>query len=116
MVTCFATDNANNVETSKAITVRLDKTPPVAAATPVPTPNPNGWNNTNVTVSFTGTDSLSGIDFCSAPITLASEGAGQSASGACTDKAGNASAPATAKVSIDKTPPVISGMPAAGCT
>jgi len=62
-------------------------------------------------VSFTGTDSLSGIDFCSAPINLS-----QIATGACTDKAGNVSAPATAKASIDKTPPVISGMPAAGCT
>ncbi len=67
-------------------------------------------------MSFTGTDSLSGIDFCSAPITLSNEGAGQIATGACTDKAGNVSAPATAKASIDKTPPVISGMPAAGCT
>jgi len=37
-------------------------------------------------VSFTGTDSLSGIDFCSAPINLSNEGAGQIATGACTDK------------------------------
>jgi hypothetical protein len=69
-----------------------------------------------VTVSFTGTDNLSGIDFCSAPVAFANDGAGQIATGTCTDKAGNVSAPASATVSIDRTPPVISGMPAAGCS
>jgi Beta-propeller repeat len=115
-LTYFATDNAGNQETAKTLTVRIDKTPPVATATPFPTPNGNGWNNTNVTVSFTGTDNLSGIDSCSGPVTFMKEGAGQIATGTCTDKAGNVSAPATAKVNIDKTPPVISGLPARGCT
>jgi hypothetical protein len=74
---------------------------------PSPAPNANGWNNTNVAVSFNGTDNLSGIASCSAPITLTTQGAGQTASGTCTDNAGNVSAPASAKVNIDKTPPAI---------
>jgi len=86
--------------------VNIDKTPPVAAATLSPAPNASGWNNGTVTVSFTSTDSLSGIDFCSAPITLTSDGSGQIATGTCTDKAGNVSVPVTAKVNVDKTPPV----------
>jgi hypothetical protein len=61
------------------------------------------------------TDNLSGIDFCSAPVTFTNEGTGQTATGTCTDKAGNVSAPVTARVNIDKTPPAISGMPGAGC-
>jgi len=111
----FATDIAGSTETAKTLVVRLDKTAPTATALASPGPNASGWNNTNVTVSFTGTDTGSGIDFCTGPITLLGEGAGQSASGTCTDKAGNVSAPATATVNIDNTPPLVSGMPAASC-
>jgi hypothetical protein len=56
---------------------------------------------------------------CSAPITLSSEGAGQSASGSCTDKAGNTSATASATgINIDKTAPTVSlvGGPADGAS
>jgi hypothetical protein len=60
-------------------------------------------------VSFSGTDVLSGIDFCSAAVVLSTEGAGQWASGTCTDKAGNVSAAATISgISIDKTAPSVS--------
>jgi len=51
--------------------------------------------------------------------TLSTEGAGQSVtnSGICTDRTGNAAAPATVSdINIDKTPPVIAGLPAQGCT
>jgi hypothetical protein len=115
-VAYFGTDNAGNQETPKTLTVRIDRTPPAATATIAPVPNTNGWNNTNVTVSFTGTDAFSGIASCTAPISLISEGAAQSVSGTCIDKAGNISSPAKATVKIDKTSPVISGMPAVGCT
>jgi hypothetical protein len=110
------TDKAGNVSAPVLAKINIDKTAPVAAVTAVPTANGNGWNDTTVTVSLSGTDNLSGIDFCSAPMTFINEGAAQMALGTCTDKAGNVSAPATAKVNIDKTPPVISGMPSAGCT
>lgn len=104
VVSC--TDRAGN-EASAAVTgVNIDKTSPTATANANPGPNGNGWNNTNVTVSFSGSDSLSGIASCSTPVTLSAEGAGQSASGTCRDKAGNSSASATASgISIDKTAP-----------
>lgn len=103
--TCY--DLAGNMGQA-SYNVKIDKTAPTVSANASPGPNTNGWNNTNVTVSFSGSDALSGIDSCSADVVLTSEGAGQSASGTCTDKAGNVSAPATATgINIDKTPPTI---------
>jgi hypothetical protein len=91
-------------------TINIDKTSPTASASASPAANANGWNNTGVTVTFGGDDSLSGIDSCTAPVTLSSEGAGQRASGTCTDRAGNVSLPATVSgINIDKTPPSITG-------
>jgi hypothetical protein len=104
------TDKAGNVSAPVSKTgINIDKTAPTASASASPGPNAHGWNKTNVTVSFSGSDGLSGIDTCAAPVTLSGEGAGQSASGTCTDKAGNVSAPATASnINIDKTAPTVS--------
>lgn len=123
------TDIAGNVsEPSNVIAVKVDKTSPIATATATPPPNGNGWNNTDVTVTFSGTDTTSGVASCSAPVVFG-EGAGQSAGGTCTDNAGNVSAPATASnINVDKTKPVVTltgvtdganyivgGVPTAGC-
>ncbi|NNC91290.1 MAG: HYR domain-containing protein [Acidimicrobiia bacterium] len=88
----------------------MDTTPPTATATALPAPNGAGWNNTDVTVSFSGTDpGGSGVASCSAAVVLSAEGAGQSESGTCTDNAGNTSAPASATdINIDKTAPSVS--------
>lgn len=105
-LTCEATSSGGT--TSVSVTIKIDKTAPTATATPSPLPNTNGWNNAAVTVTFTGEDALSGIDFCDAATVLASEGADQSASGTCTDIAGNVSAPASAEnIDIDLTNPEI---------
>jgi streptogramin lyase len=103
-------DVAGNTTSLDITGINLDKTPPAVTAAAAPAPNAAGWNNTNVVVTFTGTGSLSGLDTCATAASLTAEGAGQSASGTCTDKAGNVSAPATASgINIDKTPPVIGG-------
>lgn len=125
--TCTATSVGGTA--SQSVTVKRDATAPAAIAAAAPAPNANGWNNTDVTVTFTGTDGMSGVASCTAPAVLG-EGAGQSATGTCTDNAGNVSAPATASnINVDKTNPVITvtgvtggatytigGVPAAGCT
>lgn len=99
-------DFVGNLEQAKSQTIQIDQTKPTVTASRTPAANASGWNNTDVTVSFSGTDNLSGIDSCSQPVTVSSEGANQSVSGTCTDKAGNVSDPATISgINIDKTPP-----------
>jgi hypothetical protein len=101
------TDLAGNTASATVSGISIDRTPPIATAVASPTPNANGWNQTDVTVSFSGTDSFSGsgIVSCSTPITIAAEGTGLSAAGVCGDVAGNTSAPAGVTVKIDKTRP-----------
>ena len=53
---------------------------------------PTGGTVTDVTVSFTAEDALSGVDVVDPPVTLTAEGAGQEAIGTATDRAGNTSA------------------------
>lgn len=104
-LTCTATSAGGTA--SESITIKRDATAPDATATRTPAANANGWNNTDVTVAFSGTDALSGIASCDADVVLG-EGAGQSASGTCTDNAGNVSAPATVgDINVDKTAPVV---------
>ncbi len=103
-----AIDNVGNTAGATFGPVKIDKTPPTASASASPASNANGWNNTDVTVTFSGTDNLSGIASCTADVTLSSEGIGQSASGTCTDNAGNVSVPTTRSgINIDKTSPGI---------
>jgi hypothetical protein len=105
VLTCTAVNGAG-LSSEVSVTVKIDLTRPTAATGVAPVPNASGWNNTNVTVTFTGADLLSGVLSCSPSVTLTNEGANQSASGTCTDKAGNVSLTATASgIKIDKTPP-----------
>jgi hypothetical protein len=110
-------------------------TPPVTTATASPAPNSNGWNNTNVTVTLNSADdsggsgvkqiqyALSGAQTLDAQIVPGSAGSVTvSAEGMTTltyfgtDNAGNAEQTKALTVQIDKTPPVVFGMPASGCT
>lgn len=101
--TARATDWAGNEGTGTVSGINIDKTKPTVALTVVPAPNANNWNNTNVTVTPTCGDSLSGVQSCP-PASLAAEGANQPVNITVTDKAGN-SAAATQAVNIDKTAP-----------
>jgi hypothetical protein len=77
------------------------------AAAVAPQPNANGWNNTDVTVTFTCKESGTAVATCPPPQTISTEGANQVVNGTATDNEGNS---ATAKVTlnIDKTPPTVS--------
>jgi hypothetical protein len=99
-------DVAGNVVTP-SFDVRIDKTDPTISGSASPAPNVHGWNNTNVVVSFTCFDGLSGIDFCEPDHTLSSNGAGQSASGDARDKAGNEASATVSGINIDKVPPSV---------
>jgi hypothetical protein len=106
--TFFAEDNSGNAEPPRSIGVRLDGTPPRIVATRNPPPNAAGWNRTDVAVSFSCQDALSGIASCSPDVLLTLEAAGQSAVGRAQDRAGNDSALEVRDIHIDKTPPAVS--------
>ena len=98
-----AVDRAGN-QASTSISFRIDRTPPVITATRSAAPNANGWNNADVTVTFTCSDAGSQVQSCPPLVTISNDGENQTASGTATDQAGNSSS-ASASVSLDKTPP-----------
>jgi hypothetical protein len=119
---------------AKQVTMPPDRIPPVTSATQSPGLNANGWNNSSVTITFNSTDNeLNGTGVKQIAITLSGAQSsavvvpGPTASVQITaegittvtyfgtDNAGNQEAFKTLTVKIDKTPPVISGMPALGC-
>jgi RHS repeat-associated protein len=85
--------------------IGIDNEPPVITAIRTPEPNTNGWNNADVTVTFTCTDATSGVAFCQVPITVSAEGRDQVVTGEAADRAGN-SASVSVTLNIDRTPPV----------
>jgi hypothetical protein len=116
MLTCSATNGAG-LSASASVTVKIDKTGPTVTTGRTPAANGAGWNNTDVTVTFAATDSLSGVvGATTASETVTTEGAGQSVTRTFTDVAGNSTTATVSGINIDKTPPVISGLPANGCT
>ncbi|HEY6835408.1 MAG TPA: hypothetical protein VI142_02965 [Gaiellaceae bacterium] len=108
----WSVDRAGNEEAHHVVRVGIDLTPPTIAPVLSPAPNGNGWNKSNVTVHFECADQpdLSGIASCTADQVVTSEGANQEVDGSALDNAGN-SASGHAYVSLDKTPPTISGAP-----
>jgi RHS repeat-associated protein len=84
--------------------VTSDTVAPTIQASAAPPANAAGWNKTDVTVSFTCSDSGSGIATCPAAVTVTSEGAGITVTRSAVDRAGN-STPVTVTLNIDKTAP-----------
>ena len=107
-VTCTATDAAGNSGSASFSVTVQDTTPPVISASQFPLANANGWNNSDVSVSFSATDAVSTPVCTVNSLTLTTDGAGQVLNTTCTDAAGN-SASASHTVNLDKTAPVVSG-------
>ena len=105
IITAQATDQAGNTAVATS-TLNIDKTPPTITATSAPPANGAGWNNTNVTVSFSCADNLSGVASCPSQTQVSSEGQNQPVPGQAVDVAGNV-ATGSITVSIDKTAPSI---------
>jgi hypothetical protein len=104
--TCTAANAAGS--TSQSVTIKRDASPPVIHASASPAANSAGWHDKPVTVTFTGTDALSGIAGCTPPVVFSSEVVNANAVGDCTNMAGLSGTPLTLSgISIDLTPPVV---------
>ena len=88
------------------LTIKLDKTGPSATlAVTVGTLGSNGWYTSDVTVSTTGTDSISSPVTCSDDQYQTSETTGTDFNGHCTNDAGLTTNAAPLTVKLDKTGP-----------
>jgi hypothetical protein len=110
--TSSATDRLGNTGTG-SVTIKLDKTKPTISGSGSPAANAFGWNNSNVTVTLTCFDGLSGIKTCTGggSVVLSSERANQSVSGSAVDNADNSASDSVGPFNIDKTAPTLSGAP-----
>ena len=111
-ITYWSVDLAGNAETPRSKTVWVDTVRPTITGVASPAENDYGWNNTDVDVTFTCTDAVSGIDpavVCGPDATLADEGADQLVEGVTADVAGNTNSATVGPISIDKTAPTLSG-------
>lgn len=117
----IATDAAGNKEPMKnradfVVTI-VDVTPPVITPQITGTLGSNGWYRSAVTVNWSVSDPESGITSSTgcAPANLTADTAGVTLTCSATNGVAlSTSVPITIK--IDKTPGVISGMPAPGCS
>jgi len=130
-----SSDNPNGRANASGLAVfaARDTEAPHTSAHLTPTPNGNGWNNTSVQVFLSAQDNPGGIvrqidySMTGAQSTTTQTVAGNTtvidvaAEGVttidyhATDVAGNAELPQSVTIRIDKSSPVMSGLPAAGC-
>ncbi|HEX9711875.1 MAG TPA: hypothetical protein VGB52_04890 [Actinomycetota bacterium] len=109
-VTGTAVDNAGHTADHNVTGINIDQTPPLLDGTPTTAPNAAGWYNTSVTVAWTSSDALSGIDPATDPADsiIDTEGAGLVAGASVLDLAGNVTPALSAPLNIDLTAPLTS--------
>ena len=106
-VTGTVTDKAGNTTTVTTTGINIDSVDPTISSTLDPAaPNAAGWYAADVVVGFTCRDAGSGIATCAGDVTLV-EGAGQSVTGAATDRAGNTATASVSGIDIDTTAPTV---------
>lgn len=112
-LTCQAS-NTDGVTTSRTRLIRIDQTPPdITGVAPARAPEPTGWYRSPVGVTWSGSDSMSGIAGCTSVNYTGPDGPATLA-GTCTDGAGNTSAPVPFALRYDATAPGLAGVVAAG--
>ena len=106
-VTGTAVDAAGNSAQATVDHLNIDKTPPTITGAPTTAPNANGWYLGDVTVHWTCSDALSGIDgVCPANSVITGEGSALSTSASVSDVAGNVTSATVDHIKIDRTAPV----------
>jgi len=95
---------ANNY--SWTFTTIVVNAPPTITAQLSPQPNAAGWNNSNVSVTFTCVDPEGQLAFCSPAVTISDEDAGTQVVGEARDASGLVTT-TTVTVNLDKTAPLV---------
>lgn len=109
-VTGSAVDVAGNSASATLDHLDVDKTAPVLSGAPTTGPNAAGWYDNSVTIHWTCSDALSGLDgACPSDTTVSGEGNNLGATASVSDKAGNTKTAAVSGLHIDSTPPVTTG-------
>ena len=109
--TVTATDGAGNPSAQTFSWLIDAQAPAVVFGTPSPDPNAHGWNNTDVSISFTIQDTGAGVDASrstSSPLVLSAEGAAVTGLVTAADNAGNTALMPSPAMKIDKTAPTVS--------
>jgi hypothetical protein len=107
-----AQDVAGNTSQATVDGINIDLTPPTLTGAATDSPNAFGWYRGDVTIHWTGTDGLSGIDPATQPAddAITGEGGNLGAGPASvSDRAGNIAFGSVSGIRIDRTPPAISG-------
>jgi hypothetical protein len=108
-LTCKATSGLD--ETTKSITIKLDKTPPAVTGAASRAADANGWYNHALTVAFSGTDGTSGVESCAGGSYAGPDNPAAAVAGSCRDFAGNVT-PSALSFKYDSTPPQVTAVSA----
>ena len=107
--TCWARSAGGRKEVETKL-LKVDKTAPAVSGAPSRAAGTNGWFNQALTVSFSGSDTTSGIDTCSNPAAYGGpDNSAASVVGSCRDKAGNTGV-GTYSFKYDATAPSVSSV------
>jgi RHS repeat-associated protein len=104
-ITSSASDMAGNINQS-VVTINLDKTSPTIEKQLSIQPNTSGWHNSEVVISYTCTDELSGVELCPVSETINTDGEAQAIEVNVSDKAGNSHQLVT-QLNIDTNTPLL---------
>jgi hypothetical protein len=101
-----ATDAAGNSASAGVSGINVDETAPSISGAPTSAPNASGWYSADVTVAWSCSDALSGLDgSCPADSTVSGEGSNLSATASVSDRTGNSATAIVDHIKIDRTPP-----------
>jgi len=99
-------DRAGNQGAVETFSLAYDATAPHVVATPARAPDSNGWYNHALTVSFSGTDVMSGLGTCTRATYSGPDNPVAFIGGSCRDRAGNQGT-ASISVKYDGTAPAV---------
>ena len=107
-VNCTATDTNGKIGMAQFNVTVVDTTPPtITFVSRLPAANAFGWNNTDVTLTWSCSDDVA-VLLPTVTQVVSSEGSSLSATGTCADTSGNTASDTQTGINIDKTAPLLS--------